>query len=641
MTNLQHLFQPIKIGNLNLANRIVLLSMALGYADSGKPAPRLIKFLRERAVGGCGVVCTPFSVFPVGDTFLGYMGLDASSDEHILPIKQVADSIHDCGVPVIGQLNTLTVWRRDSAAQLEIVGPSAFTARPKGHLPREMTRDEIKIFIKQYGLAARRLREAGYDAVEIMGGVGNIVSRFISPLANQRRDEYGGSFENRMRLPLEIIRDIKREAGEDFTILWRYSGHEFLEGGYDIAGAIDIGKALEKAGAKWLSIQVGWHDSPIPLITREVAQGSFAYISEAIKKAVGIPVVTSYRITDPVMANRLIAEGKADLVGLARALISDPEWAKKAAEGKLDEINRCICCCRCVDQTVAAGKGLEVCSVNARIGEDIDTGIKPAAKRKKVYIVGSGPAGLEAARVCALRGHEVTIFEKGAGLGGMLNVAKLPPDKFEIGYLQDYLENQVKKMHIKTILNKEISEGDILNGQPDCVIIATGSLPAIPDIPGVRSNHVITALEVLSGNKVDWRKVVVIGGGLIGCEVSAYITSLGGEVTILEMLPKIGMDIGAAERFITVNKLKRLGVRMETGVAVVEITDSGVRANRANEQLVFKADRVVLATGMQRDDYLYKAIRKRLNEVYSIGDCVEPRRIGEAVKEGYRTGLKV
>lgn len=641
MANLQHLFQPIKIGNLNLVNRVILLPMALGYADSGKPTPRLIKFLRERALGGCGIVCTPFSIFPAGDTFLGYMGLDASSDDYIVPIKQVADAMHDVGVPVIGQLNSLMVWRRDSAAQLEIVGPSAFSARPKGHMPREMNREEIKIYIKQHGLAARRLREAGYDAVEIMGGVGNIISRFISPLANQRLDEYGGSFENRMRLPLEIIQDIKREAGEDYAILWRYSGHEFLEGGYDIDGAIDIGKTLEKAGVKWLNIQVGWHDSPIPLITKEVAQGSFAYIGEAIKKAVGIPVVTSYRITDPVMANALIAEGKADLIGLARALISDAEWAKKAAEGKLEEINRCICCCRCVDQTVGAGKGLELCSVNARIGEDIETEIKPAEKRKKVYIIGSGPAGLEAARVCGLRGHEVTVFEKSIKLGGMLNVAKLPPDKFEIGYLQDYLENQARKLNIKTIINKEMSCDEILCRQPDCVIIATGSLPGVPDIPGVQKKHVISAVDILAGNKVGGRKVVVVGGGLIGCEVSLYIVSLGGDVTILEMLPKIGIDIGASERFITINRLKRLGIHIETGVSVIEITDSEVIANRANEQLAFRADQVVIATGMKRDDYLYKAVQNILNEVYSIGDCVEPRRIGEAVKEGYRIGLRV
>ena len=637
MADLKHLFQPIRIGKLNLSNRIILLPMALGYADGGRPTPRLIKFLQERARGGCGAVCTPFSIFPAGDTFFGYMGLDASNDAYIDSARQLADAMHGCDVPVIGQLNTLTVWRRDRNSELEIVGPSPFAARPKGHVPRELTIEEINVYVMQHGAAARRLREAGYDAVEVMGGIGNIISRFTSPLANQRRDEYGGNFENRMRLPIEIIREIRKEAGDDFPLLWRYSGHEFLDGGYDIEGAVRIGQVLKGERVEWLNIQVGWHDSPIPLITKEVPQGGFAYISEAIRKALNLPVVTSYRITDPIMADEIIASGKADLIGLARALISDPEWAIKAREGRFKDINRCICCCRCVDQTVGAGKGLELCSVNPRIGNEIDTEISPAEKIKKVFIVGSGPAGMEAARVSRLRGHEVILFERQKNLGGQLIIARLPPDKYEIGYIQDYLENQVRNLDITIKINHEVTEEYINRNKPDCVVLAVGASPAIPNIPGIFNKNVCTAVEILEGRQVIGHKIVVIGGGLIGCEVALFLVDQGRDVTILEMLPKIGMDIGASERFITITKLKEKGVHLNTGVTVTGINEEAVIGTRASETLTFVADQVVVAAGMKKNN----AINNTIGEVYAIGDCVEPSRIGEAVKEGYKIGLRI
>ncbi len=641
MPELKHLFQPIKIGNMTLQNRLVLLPLALGYAQDGKPTHRLIKFLEERAEGGIGVVCTPFSIFPSGDTFMGYMGLDASDDKYIDPMKAVADAIHKCAVPIIGQLTTISVWRKDSDADLEFVGPSAVAVRPKAHIPREMTKEEIDIYIRQHGNAARRLREAGYDAVEVMGGVGNIISRFISPLANRRDDEYGGSFKNRMRLPLQIIEDIQKKAGLDYTLLWRYSGHEFMEGGYEVEEAIQIGHALKNAGVKWLNIQVGWHDSQVPLITKEVPQGSFAYIGEAIKKAVGIPVVTSYRITDVVMADRIIAEGKADLVGMARAFISDPELANKAREGRFDDINKCICCCRCVDQTVGSGKSLDMCSVNARIGKDLAKDIKPAIRKKKVLVIGAGPAGMEAARVCAIRGHKVSIWEKNDSTGGSLNLAKAPPDKSEIGYVQTYLESQIKKLGIELRTNMQATAENVINEEADTVIVATGSMPCMPGIAGIDKTDVVSALDVLKGEKGIGDEIVIIGGGLIGCEVASLLVSKGKRVTVLEMLDKIGIDIGPSERFVTVMKLKQSGVRLEPKTRVTEITDHKVKAIRDNQELTWEADSVIIAAGMQSNNGLFSELSSRLKEVYSIGDCVEPRRIGEAIKEGYRVGLQV
>ena len=350
MTKFNYLLKPIKLGSIQLKNRMVMLSMGLGYEENGKPTQRLFNFLGERAKGGAGMIITSVSFFP--DPLGGI--LDGTRDEYIPALKDLVNTVHRYEAPLVAQLITIHIWRKNRASELEIVGPSAVAVRPNAVKPRELTLDEIGIILDQYEDSARRMREAGFDGIEIMGGIGGLISRFMSPCANQRRDAYGGSFENRMRFPLEVIERVKKGAGADFTVGFRYSGHEFLEGGYELEGAAEIGKVLEKAGSAWLNIQTGWHDSPVPLITKEVPEGHFAYLSEGIKKAVNIPVIEGYRITDPVVAENLLAQGKADLIGMARAFICDPDFANKVKEGRDGEIRRCICCCRCVDQAVGA-----------------------------------------------------------------------------------------------------------------------------------------------------------------------------------------------------------------------------------------------------------------------------------------------
>jgi len=625
---------------MQLKNRIVLLPMAL-YANNGYPSDRQTRFLVERAQGGAGVVCMPLNPLPKGFEFSGNMTCDLTEDIYVKPLRELVSRIHDCGAPVVGQLITLIFWRRDGTSPLEIVGPSEVALRPRAHKPRALTVEEIHLFTRQYAEAALRAREAGFDAVEIMGGIGGTISRFMSPIANQRTDEYGGSFENRMRFPLEIMEQCRAAAGRDYTLLWRYSGHEFVDGGYGVEEACEIGRALEKAGAGWLNLQVGWHDTTTPLVTKEVPQGHFVYIAEKIKNSVNIPVVTGYRITDPEMADRIIAEGKADLIGMARALISDPELPNKAEAGRLHAINRCICCCRCLDQGLAQHQPLEVCSVNARVGDEILTDIKPASRAKKILVIGGGPCGMEAARVAALRGHTVTLWEKSNRLGGLLHYAKAPAGKWEIGYLIDYLDNQLRELKVKVVLNREADSSSIINEGADAVILATGSKPCIPNIPGIDGAGVITALEVLSGEKKAGGKVLVIGGGTIGCEIAEMLAAEGKKLTILEMLPKIGMDIGPTERFIMLSSLRGKGVDLQVAAQATGISGAGVEAACAGTTRLFEADTVILATGMQPDNDLSTGLAGKLPEVYSIGDCVEPKRIGEAVKDAYRVALKL
>jgi 2,4-dienoyl-CoA reductase (NADPH2) len=640
MSELKHLFSPLKAGSLELKNRIVLLPMALGASD-GRPSNIMKTFLTERARGGAGVICSPLNLIVKGFEFEGTMVNDISEDRFIPYVKDLTDAVHDCGAPIVGQLVSLEFWRKDANSPIEAVGPSAVSVRPKAHAPRALTGEEIRSYCEQYGEAARRAREAGYDAVEVMGGIGGTISRFMSPLANQRTDEYGGGLENRMRLPLQIIREIKARAGGDFTVLWRYSGHEFIEGGYDIDEACRIGRVLEQAGVSWLSIQIGWHDSTIPLVTKEVPQGNFVHIAEKIKQSVKIPVVTSYRITDPVMADRIIAEGKADLIGMGRALIADPQLPNKAREGKLTEINRCICCCRCLDQGLSQGLPLQICNVNARVGEDILTSITPAPKKKNVLVIGGGPAGMEAARVAALRGHNVTLWEKSDRLGGLLRYAAIPHNKDEISYLTDYLADQMTKQSVKVVLNKKADAASIISSGVDAVIVATGSIPLVPKIDGTQKAHVMTSLEFLAGTKEAAKKVIVIGGGMIGCEISLMLASRGKTVTILEMLKKVGMDIGPTERFITVAALRKSGVSLQPETTAVEITDAGVKAVNNGENLLFEGETVIMAAGMISENQLAGELNGKIPELYSIGDCVEPKRIGEAIKAAYRIALNI
>lgn len=642
MAELTHLFSPITIGTMTLKNRIVLLPTALGYTEGGRPSPRLTAYLEERARGGAGILETPCNIYPSSEGFEGGFIIDASDEAHIPAFRELTDRIHRHGAKIAGQLITLVIWRRDKDAPYELGYPSLTAMRHKQLFPvREMTVEDIEIFIRQYAEAARILRDGGFDAVEIMGGVGATISRFMSPLANLRTDAYGGSFEKRMRLPLEMMEAIRKTAGEDFPILWRYSGHEFMEGGYDIDGAIEIGRALEAGGAKWLNLQVGWHDSSIPLTTKEVPQGHWVYIAERIKKHVGIPVVTTYRITDPVMADRIVAEGRADLVGMARALFADPEWPNKAREGRLDEINRCICCCRCIDQVVSGGRPLEVCGVNPRLGPELETTIEPAARKKKVLVVGAGVAGMEAALVAAQRGHEVTVWEKEDKPGGLIAYAAVPPHKEEVSAVAADLARRLAALGVAVVYNREATAEAVAAEKPDTVVVAVGSRPLIPFIPGIDGPNVVTALDLLGGTKDVGKNVIIVGGGSIGCETASYLLERGHTVTIVEMLPKIGIDIGASERFITIQSLRTAGARLEAGAKVTAITAEGVAADRDGEELFFPADSVVIAAGMEACGELEKALRGTVSELVAVGDCTAPKRVGDAIKAAYRAAREI
>ncbi len=622
------LFSPLKVGKIELPNRLVMLAIGTGYAgEAGRWDGKLEAFLEERAQGGVGLVISPFSPCYI-DTWL-VPGL--YDDSFILPLRRLANNIHAHGSKFIVQLLMDREWSPENTCKTVMVSPSGIIKRRGLFATRPLEIEEIHQIAGQFGEAARRVREAGCDGVELHAGMGYLINQFLSPLTNKRTDEYGGSSENRLRFLLEIISEMKAKAGDDFTYLCRISAHEFIDGGLTLNETTKIAKRLETAGIHCLNVQAGWHESAVPLVQSCVSPGAYVYLSEGIKKAVDVPVIAAYRINHPVLAEEIILQGKADLVGMARALIADPELPKKAKEGREDEIRPCIACCHCLDRVM----NLEslCCSVNPRVGREAEWVLKPASRVKRVIVVGGGPSGMVAAATAALRGHQVTLYEKGDRLGGQLNYASLSPYKQEIEAFRKYLLGELARCQVNLRL-KTVPELD--NEKADAVVIAVGAQPLIPSIPGI--GRCLTALEVLAGSETG-DQVLVVGGGMIGCEVAEHLAAQNKKVIVLEMRGKVGADIGPATRWAILGRLKMAGVRMETKTQVVAITERGVRVKRDCKEEEFAADTVVLAAGMISANWISKKVGQI--EVYRVGDCVFPRRIREATEEGMKAGLQI
>jgi len=674
MTKLDRLFQPITIGRVELKNRVVMTAMAIGYVHEGHVTQRLTDFLVERARGGVGLIMTSVT------TNWGMEDLcpQAFDDSSIAGLRELVKAVHDQGAKIGAQFLFSGHHRRSKDAPVEIIGASEVAIRPKAPPRRAFTKEEIHGMVERFGEGARRAREAGFDLIEISAGVGNLVHTFMSPAANKRQDEYGGGFENRIRFLSEIIDSMKRGAGEDFTYMCRFSFDELTEGGYDLEGGKEIAAFLERAGMNCLDCYVGWHDSPRPIAQHYIPPGHWAYLAQGIKSAVSLPVVAAYRMDDPLLAERILAEGKADLIGMARALIADPEFVNKAREGRFNEIRRCICCCRCMDAALSRHEPLDICSVNPRIGEGMEISASPVPKPKKVMVVGGGPAGMEAALVSAVRGHEVTIYDKARRLGGSMLLGQVL--NREVEKVITYLTDQVRDLPVKVELGKEVTATFIEGARPDAVVLAIGGLPAKLEVPGANGDNVLSPDDVkglmighiskkggvlarvlwflasvsaryfYSPRLMRWalgfgfpfkKKVAVIGGEYAGCELAETLAEKGKQVIILEESKRINCGYGPSTRFVVRERLRELGVRMETNARVVEIAKEGVRVSRDDSTELFEAETVVPVISLVPNNDLAKQLQGKVPSVYSIGDCVDPQKIGEAIRAGFRAGSEV
>jgi 2,4-dienoyl-CoA reductase (NADPH2) len=635
MTKLTNLFQPFQIGNVELKNRIVMLSMDTGYGDDGYASKRDRDYLVARAKGGAGLIIT--GMLMPGSTGVPLPGrISIHADRFIPGLKEDADAVHAAGAKIAPQIGLQYYWARADGEKIEEIGPSEVATR-KNSKPRALTADEIHQIIDEYAEGVRRARDAGFDAVELHCGIGYLIARFLSPATNKRTDEYGGTLENRMRFLLEILASAKRKAGSDFPIICRFSADEFMDGGNRLEDGKRIAAMMESAGVSCINVAAGWHECRTPLIYMSVPRGNFVYLAEEIKKVVKIPVIAAYRINNPILADSIIAQGKADLVGMGRALLADPELPNKAMQERFDDIRPCIACNYCLDRIMLGAP--VVCSVNPQLGREGEVKCEQSEQPKKVFIIGGGPAGMEAAVDAARLGHDVTLFDKGNRLGGNLIPAAAPSYKWEINNLIAYYETQLKKNKVKIELDAEADEKTIAKGHPDAVIVAAGAQPIVPpdwsrDVP-----NVVTAIQVLTGEKkAAGEKVVVVGGGLVGCEVAEYLAERGKKVTIIEMMDRMGNDIGITIRWIIMQRLHNAGVKWVTGAKVEQITESRVRANKKCTTIFFDADTVVLAMGMKPRAELAGKLKQKFGgkiDIKSVGDCVEAGKIAQATEGGF------
>lgn len=639
---LKNVFAPITISGLEIKNRIQLSPLGLGYAEDNYTTERFICFFEERAKGGAGLIS--WALWPYATEHGYFPGV--YRDEFIPGLKKATDAVHKHGTKIVGQLGTGYGWSF-KGKPVEIVGPSGISLIRRPSTPfrvgtptapdrlteRALTVNEIHEMVDGYAEAARRLRDAGFDGVELMLASGYTLSRFMSSETNKRTDEYGGSLENRLRVIGEIIVAVKKKAGNDFRVFSKISPATLTKEGYTLQEcANEIVPRLVDMGICAFNIAVGWHEAPgVMMLGNAVKQGSFLSFPETIKKKAGVPIIHGTRINDLKIADAAIAEGKMDMVSLGRQLIVDPETPNKAKAGRFEDIKPCICCCWCLETVDTP----VICSVNPRVSHEFEYFIEPAKKPKRILIVGAGPGGIEAALVASQRGHRVILAEKAEKLGGMMQPASMAPFKDDTRAYVEYLRRQVAKSSIELKLGKEINIEEVLEISPDVVIIATGGKPIIPNIKGVIRNNVALAVDVLNGKREVGNRVVIVGGGMVGCETAEFLSARGKKVIMLEMLPRIANDVVKSLRFDVITRLRKAGIQMEANVEVTRISDHGVWGLRRGfeygpSDVFFEADSVVLAVGTKADNRLGKELEGKI-PVYSVGDCSQPGKIKDAV----------
>jgi 2-enoate reductase len=508
-------------------------------------------------------------------------------------------------------------------------------------IARELTIDEIGEMVRDYEYSCGIIAQSGIDAIEIHAHQGYLLDQFTTAIWNRRTDKYGGDLEGRLRFPLEIVAAARRAVGPDFPIIYRYGLTHYFEGGRTVEEGQEIARRLEAAGVDALDIDCGAYETnnrAQPPTTQPL--GCMVELAELAKQVVKIPVVTVGKLGFPDLAERVLQEDKADFVSLGRPLLADPDWPNKVKEGRPEDIIPCIGCHEGCLRRALSGKHIS-CAVNPACGCERDYTITPVEKKKRVLVIGGGPGGMEAARVATLRGHEVTLWEKGYSLGGNLVPAAIPDFKMEYKLFLDYLITQIKKLGIKTRFNLEATPELVEKFNADVVFIATGATPIIPDYPGMKEaiakGKVVTAVDALLGEKEIGKRVVIIGGGLVGCETGLWLAQQGKSVTVIarhEAMREMWWVNAKDVR----EKLDEAKAKLLTFTNVIEITDDGVViADDKGKQSTLKADSILLAVRMEPDRALWEALRDRLPEAYAIGDCVESRMVLDAMWEGYRT----
>jgi len=647
-----------------------MAAMNLSMANNGVTTQKIIDFYVERAKGGAGLIIVGGAYVDLyGKGIPTQMGID---DDSLIPgLQNLAESVHKArdDVKICCQLYHSGAYSMPQVIGKTPIAPSAVYSNFSKTTPREMTIEDIKTEQQAFADATVRVKKAGFDAVEICANAGYIMPQFLSPLTNKRTDKYGGDLENRLRFPIETL-ELMKSKSDDFLVGYRISGDDFVPGSntYKEKAVIaeEIGKYVD-----YINVTGGWHETKVPQITMDVPPGCYTYLAENVKKHVSVPVFASNRINTPELAEQILMAGQADAVCFGRGLIADAYLPLKAQKGELRDIMNCVACNQGCFDTGFQMKSI-TCLRNARAGKEAKTELKPLEKKKKIMVVGSGPAGLEIARVARIRGHEVHIFEKDDKIGGLLNIIWIPPGRNEFKRMIDNYTYWIQKYGINVHLDQEVTINTVKELNPDVVFVATGTIPIKPPIPGIDRKNVFWANDVFTGDAPVGRNNVVIGGGATGVELAIYLAKYGqlsleafdfltqyhaletdvalgmihngrNMVTILEQLPRLGSALGKSTKWVLLNKVDALGAKKLANVKVTEIGEDYVNYSDAeeNEHVIDGVDYVYYATGVIPNDSLFKDIKALGIQVEKVGDVRKPQTVLDAIARAYKLGNSI
>ena len=673
MSAYPHLLRPLDLGFTTLPNRVLMGSMHVGLEEAEHGFERMAAFYAARARGGVGLIVTG-GIAPNAEGRPAEGGAALTTEAQAAEHRIVTDAVHREGGRIAMQILHFGRY----AGHRDLVAPSAIKAPISPLTPRALSEDEVERTIEDFVRCAALAQQAGYDGVEIMGSEGYLINEFIAAPTNQREDRWGGSYENRIRFPVEIVRRVRERVGSDFILIYRLSMLDLIPGGSTLAEVVTLARAVEAAGATIINTGIGWHEARIPTIATCVPRGAYTWVTKKLMGSVTVPLVTSNRINTPELAEQLLADGGADLVSLARPLLADPEFVAKAEQDRPQAINTCIGCNQaCLDHTFSGR--ITSCLVNPQACHETELVLAPTRLRRQVAVVGAGPAGLACALTAARRGHAVTLYDAADEIGGQLNVARQVPGKEEFGETLRYFRHELAAEKVDVRLSTGVDADLLADAGYDEIVIATGVRPRTPEIPGTDHPSVLGYLDVLRGKAEVGERVAVVGAGGIGFDVAEYLTDPGeaasldpavflaqwgvdaehttpGGLTTPVRSPsprqvhllqrrtsKVGAGLGRTTGWIHRTELKHRGVTMTAGATYERIDDEGLHLTVDGEPQLIAADTVVLCTGQEPERGLYEALLAKGLTPHLIGgaDVAAELDAKRAIDQGTRLAAQL